>query len=163
MLFLLLAPGWYASMAQETNIYRLQSLFLYNFTKHVKWNDTSDPKFVIGVMGGPEVVASLKEALQAKKANEKDIEVIAIRSAEEFGKCRIAYIARSESKRAAQYLSQQVATNTLVVTEEDLTSSGAAISFVFQNSKLNFRINRDRLEQAGLKVSGTLVSMAVSS
>ena len=160
---LLLTPVWSSSLAQETNIYRVQSLFLYNFTKNIKWADTGDDQFTIGVLGGADVLNSLKENLENKKVNDKEIRVIAIRTEEDFRNCHMAYVARAESRRVTQYLNQNGITNTLVVTEEDMTASGAAISFVFEDSKLRFRINRVRLEEAGLKVTSTLLSMAVNS
>ncbi|MCK5468082.1 MAG: DUF4154 domain-containing protein, partial [Cyclobacteriaceae bacterium] len=51
--------------------------------------------------------------------------------------------------------------NTLLVTEDDLMNDGAAISFVFEQSKMKFKISRTKIEQVGLKVSGSLISMGI--
>ena len=52
--------------------------------------------------------------------------------------------------------------NTLLVTEDDLINQGAAISFVLINSKLKFKINKIKVEQAGLKVSSTLLAVGIA-
>ena len=59
-LFLLfLAPVWGSSIAQEANVYRVQSLILYNFTKNIKWAEMGDDQVTIGVIGGAGVLKSL--------------------------------------------------------------------------------------------------------
>jgi len=51
--------------------------------------------------------------------------------------------------------------NTLLVTEGDLMDAGAAISFVYEQSKLNFKISKTKIEQVGLKVSSSLISIGI--
>ena len=155
----------YRSYSQnEGTVYRLQALFIYNFTKHIKWDADDDRPFTIGIFGSPKHSAyiSLKKNLENKLCWGKKINVIAINSASETKDCHLVYIPKSNDKKAPEFISQMNHTNTLLVTEDDLIKQGAGISFVLINSKLKFKINKTKVEQAGLKVSSTLLAVGIT-
>jgi len=149
--------------AQETSIYRLQSLFLYNFTKHIKWENVEGQTFTVGIYGNTEALNEINANLSTKTVWGKNIKVIAINSAAEASKCQIVYLPKSNRKKVTDFMSTLPTTNTLIVTEEDLTSEGAAISFVLNDTKVGFKVNKDRLEGAGLKVSASLMSLSTTA
>ena len=65
LLFLLVLVFFNTSIAQKD---KYQSLFIYNFTKYIKWPDSyNSGKFVIGVIGNSEVVESIKSMAASKK------------------------------------------------------------------------------------------------
>ena len=51
--------------AQSMSIYEIQSLFLYNFTKHVKWTNQS-AKFTVGIYGNAGAYKAIKDNLGNK-------------------------------------------------------------------------------------------------
>ncbi len=159
--FLMIAIGITEAFSQGNNLYRMQSLFLYNFTKHVKWEEGKGERFTIGIYGNSAVFEEIKENLESKKVWGQDINIIEINSANEFSNCHIAYITKSNKKKAADLIDSADLHNTLVVTEDDMVDEGAAISFVFVQSKMNFKISKSKIEQAGLKVSNSLVSIGI--
>lgn len=150
-------------MAQETSIYRLQSLFLYNFTKHIKWENVEGQTFTVGIYGNAEALNEINANLSNKMVWGKNIKVVAVNSAAEASKCQIVYLTKSNRKKVTDFISMLPTTNTLIVTEDDLTSEGAAISFVLNETKVGFKVNKDRLEGAGLKVSASLMSLSTSA
>jgi hypothetical protein len=160
--FLIVAIGITEAFSQLDNLYRVQSLFLYNFTKHVKWERGSGERFTIGIYGNSAVFKEIKENLESKKVWGQDINIIEINSADEFSNCHIAYITKSNKKKTADLIDSANLHNTLVVTEDDMVDEGAAISFVFVQSRMNFKISKSKIEQAGLKVSNSLVSIGIS-
>ncbi len=151
------------AQAQETSVYRLQSLFLYNFTKHIKWENTEGQTFIVGIYGNAAALAEINNNLGSKVVWGKNIKVIAIKSAAEAANCQIVYLPKSNKSKVVEFLSTLKLSNTLVVTEDDLTSEGAAISFVQNETKVGFKVNKDRLEGAGLKVSTSLMSLSTSA
>lgn len=153
--------GAFEARAQETNIYRLQSLFIYNFTKHVKWENTEGSTFTIGIYGNLDAFNEIKANLGEKLVWGNKINVIQINSSTDISKCHIAYLSKSNKKKVIELLSTADFRNTLVVTEDDMVNDGAAISFVFQEQKMNFKISKDKIEQAGLKVSSSLISIGI--
>lgn len=49
----------------QSNVYELHSLFIYNFTKHIQWNNIGD-NFTIGVFGSQN---ALKEVFGKRNKN----------------------------------------------------------------------------------------------
>jgi len=145
----------------QVSAYKIQSLFLYNFTKHVKWQNTEGETFTVGIYGNSSAFKEIRENLINKKAWGRSINVIEIESAEDISKCHIAYMARSNKKKILDLIDTSDLSNTLLVTEDDFMDNGAAISFVYEQSKLNFKISKAKIEQVGLKVSGSLISIGI--
>ena len=92
----------------------------------------------------------------------KNIKVIEIASPADLDKCHIAYMPQSDKKKIVEIIDASDLSNTLLVTEGDLMNDGAAISFIFEQSKMKFKISKTKIEQAGLKVSSSLISMGIS-
>lgn len=145
----------------QASVYRIQSLFLYNFTKHIKWENTEGATFTVGIYGNADAFQEIKVNLENKQAWGKNINVIEITSAADLNKCHIAYMPKSNKKRILDLIDGTDLSNTLLVTEGDLMDSGAAISFVYEQSKMNFKISKTKIEQVGLKVSSSLISIGI--
>ena len=153
--------GFSEAFSQETNAYRIQSLFLYNFTKHVKWENTDNSIFTVGIYGNPNAYSEIKVNLENKVVWGKKINVIEIVSQADAKKCHIAYMPQSNKKKVLSFIDSSDLINTLLVTEGDLMNDGAAISFVYKQSKMKFKISKSKIEQVGLKVSSSLMSMGI--
>jgi hypothetical protein len=158
---LMLAIGFSEAFSQASNLYRIQSLFLYNFTKHVKWEQSSGERFTIGIYGSTIAFNEIKQNLESKKVWGQDINIVEINSPSDANNCHIAYITKSNKRKATDLIDAANLQNTLIVTEDDMVEDGAAISFVFVQSKMNFKISKTKIEQAGLKVSNSLVSIGI--
>jgi len=159
----LLTVGFFPSHAQnDAKIYKLHALFIYNFTKHIKWDASDDRPFTVGVYASQTALNTIKANLESKSVWGKNIKVIAIKSAEEASNCHIAYVPKLNNNKAAQFISQCKLNNTLLVSGGDMIDKGAAISFVTVNSKLKFKIDKMKVEQAGLKVSSSLLAVGIS-
>ncbi len=164
MIFLLLLGmlGVREASAQEMSVYKLHSLFLYNFTKHVKWENEVAP-FTIGVYGSTSAFNALKENLSAKTQWGLPIKLVQVNSPVDANQCHLMYFPKSNKKSIIDFIAQINSKNTLMVTEEDMTAEGAAISFIYQDSKMTFKIDKGRLEASGLKVSNSLLSIGVNA
>ncbi|HYG39482.1 MAG TPA: YfiR family protein [Cytophagales bacterium] len=144
----------------QISSYKAQSLFIYNFTKHIKWPSTPDV-FKIGVLGKSQIFNELETTLKGKMVGGKAIQVVLITSAEEATQCQLLYVPNHKSRELASVISTINSKDVLVVTENDLSDEGAGISFVTIEAKLRFKINQDALNKGGLQVSGGLVSLAL--
>lgn len=142
----------------QSNIYKLQSLFMYNFIKNIKW-ETVDSEFTIGVYGSTEAFKEVKASLGSKNLNGTKFIIQSISDAEEAKKCQLVFLPKSNRNKVVEFLSQIASPNLLIVTEEDMIAEGASISFEMKNSKLNFIINKQKTDESGLKVSSSLMSM----
>jgi hypothetical protein len=148
--------------SQASNVYKVQSLFLYNFSKHVKWENSANEIFTIGVYGNSVAYAEIKKNLGSKSIWGKNIKVVEINSTQGLSDCHLAYMPKSNKKKILAFIGKTELSNTLLVTEDDLMKDGAAISFVYDQSKMKFKISKAKIEQVGLKVSSTLISIGIS-
>lgn len=151
--------GVYHASAQS-NFYKLHSLFIYNFVKNTQWQNVGN-KFLIGVYGSDNAMKILKGNLAGKKAGSKDIEIVKVNSPADANNCQVVYAPKSNKTKIINLIESSNSTGKLFVTEDDLTSEGASISFIIQNSKLKFKINKNNVDSSGLKISGSLLSLGI--
>ena len=148
------------AFSQAASIYRIQSLFLYNFTKHVKW-ENAEGTFTVGIYGNSKAFSEIRENLTNKMVWGKKVNVVEISSPSELANCHIAYLPKSNKKKILDFIDGVELTNTLLVTEDDFMDDGAAISFVYEQSKMKFKISKAKIESVGLKVSSSLISIGI--
>lgn len=146
--------------AQTSSYEELQAAYIFNFAKYIKWPEET-PEFVIGVYGEPEIIELFKNTLAGKRAGGRDILVRAVEGAEDVAGCSIIYIASSASKMLKTLISVTEGKSILIVTAEDMISSGAMISFVVEDDKLKFKIKRKTLSETGLVASDGLLRLAI--
>lgn len=142
---------------------KYQSIFIYNFSKYVKWPDNMNSgKFIIGVLGNSVIQNELKEMAASKQVNGMPIEVKQCSSVADIKGCHILYIASSESGKLDQVVTQTQSQSVLIVTDKPgLAKQGSAINFVEVEGKIKFELNQGNAESHGLKVSGSLSSLAI--
>jgi len=147
------------SACAQANIYKLHSLFIYNFTKHIQWESVGDT-FTVGVYGNDLALKEVKANLTGKKYAGKDIRVINIVGIGDANASQIVYAPKSNKSEILNTFDSANKNNTLFVSEDDLVANGFAISFVLNDSKLGFKVSKSNLEASGLKISSSLLSLA---
>ncbi len=143
----------------QTNIYKLHSLFIYNFIKHIQWNDYGDA-FTVGVFGSQSALNEIKKNLSGKKISGKDIRVINVVGIGDANASQVVYFPKSNKNKILNMYESADKQNTLFVSEDDLTQFGIQISFYIEKSKLGFKVSKKNIEASGLKVSSSLLSLA---
>jgi len=151
------------SKGQEVN-YRVQSLYLYKFSKFISWPENkTNGQFVIGVYGNSPIYDELKLMASIKTAgNNQEIIVKQINTLNELDEeYHMLYVASSKSREIRQIASQMSGQSILIVAERDgLATKGAGINFIImENDTLKFEINLSELEQHKLRISPRLVSL----
>ena len=77
---------------------KFKSLFIYNFTKYIKWPDTYNAgKFVIGVFGDSQIIESITAMANSKKMTGNGVvfEVKVYTTVDEIDDCNILYISEN--------------------------------------------------------------------
>ena len=156
MMIVSFQPAW----AQKE---KYHSIFIYNFSKYVKWPDAQNSgKFVIGVFGASAIHKDLKVMATTKKVNGRSIEIRQINSTSDIQNCHILYLSASDSGKIKEIISKTQDQSILIVTDNPgLAKKGAAINFVNVDGKIKFELNQKNAESRGLKVAGTLASLAI--
>jgi len=142
---------------------KFHSIFLYNFSKYVKWPEGKTAgKFVIGVYGSSPIEKDLMAMASSKKVNGMSIEVKKFNSTSGIDECHIIYVSSSSSNKIDEIIASTHEQPVLIVTDKPgLANKGAAINFVDQGGKIKFELNQHNAEARGLKVAGSLVSLAI--
>ena len=142
---------------------KYHSIFIYNFSKYVKWPDAQNSgKFVIGILGSSPIQKDLKAMAAAKQVNGMTIEIKQFKSVSEVKDCHILYVSATESAKFDQVLSNTNSKPMLIVTDNPgLAKKGAAINFVEVDGKIKFELSQKNAEARGLKVAGSLASLAI--
>lgn len=143
---------------------KFHSMFIYNFCKYVKWpEDQNKAKLIIGVLGNTEIYKELSAMASNKKVvNGKSIVVIKYKSASELGDCNILYVSSAQSGELSQINATLKNNPVLLVTEKPgMASKGSVINFIEKDGKVKFEFNQSNAALRGLKVSGSLTSLAI--
>jgi len=144
----------------QTSYESLQSAYIYNFAKYIKWNPVPDP-FVIGIYGHTTLTPELEKLLAGRKINGKDIVIKPCNSIDETTDCNIVYLPKSKNKEFVHVKNALAEKNILLVTESDHAGAGAGISFIMADNKLKFKLNTSALKKAGIEATEGLLRLAI--
>ncbi len=139
--------------------------FLYNFAKFVEWppNSFRDPAapLQICVLGQDPFGDELRNITNAKTVNGRKFEVRQVADLQLAKTCHIVFIASSEKAQFKQILEGLRGTCALTVSDtQGFVEQGGMINFVLENDRVQFEVSRKAVEQAGLKISSKLLSVA---
>lgn len=134
---------------------KIQALFILKFVDNIVW--PQDRKnIVIGIYGKSEVFIELEAKLKSKNPNGIIVRKI---SMQEALSCDVIYIAKQESAALAGINQAINGKSILTITESDLSRKGSAISFVEDEGRFSFIINKGVIEFVGLKISNSLLTL----
>jgi len=162
-LILMIVGALCISTQAQTSNAKMQSVFIYNFTKLINWPAAyQSGNFVIGVLGNSPIVTELENMASTKKAGSQTIVIEKYASIDAISKCHILVIPQSQSSKIASALGKVGGNNTLVVSDmEGGTKKGASINFVVVDSKQKFELSETNAKNKGLKVGAELLKLAI--
>jgi len=143
---------------------KYQGIFIYNFTRYIKWpDDMQSGDFVIGVLGDSDVLGALNEMAKTKKQTQgMNLVIKNFKSVNEISKCHILFVSDNKTGNISEIVANPLLDSTLIITDSPgLANKGATINFVEQDGRIKFELNRANAEQRNLKVSGSLLNLAI--
>jgi hypothetical protein len=165
-LLLALVVGAPAQAPSPTE-YQVKAAFLYNFAKFVEWPASSFPNdsapLQICVLGQDPFGEGLRKVTQEKMVNGRKIEVSDVADLRQARNCQILFISAYQKTPLAQILESLRGTSVLTVGDaKGFVEQGGMINFVLEDGRVQFEVNRKAAEQAALKISSKLLSVAKS-
>ncbi len=154
----------FTMLAKPTTDNEIKALYIYNFTKYIKWPEArqGQDKFIIGVIGESPVIPELKKIAATRKVAQSDIIIKQFSNDEDLSFCHILFLPFAQSDKVASAAKYASGHNTLIITEKTgLAKKGAGINFVTLDEKLQFEINILRLMKSGLEVSSDLEPLGI--
>jgi hypothetical protein len=148
----------------DTNA-RIKSVFIYNFTRYIEWpEDYKTGSFVINLYGSNSaVLAELTSMAKTKTVGTQKIEIRNTTSLDGInGKNHIVYVTSDVTTPLSEIIAKLKGKASLLVTEKaGLARQGSAINFVVIDNRQKFELNQANAEKNSLKVSSSLVALAI--
>jgi hypothetical protein len=145
--------------------YQVKAAFLYNFAKFVEWpqssfSDASAP-LRICIFGQDPFGKELRDITREKTVNGRKLEVSHVIDLRHARSCQILFIASSGGPSAEQLVAGLRGASVLTVADtRGFTEQGGMINFVVESDRVQFEVNHKAAEEAGLKISSRLLSVA---
>jgi hypothetical protein len=145
--------------------YQVKAAFLYNFAKFVEWPPSSfsnaSAPLQICIFGRDPFGDGLRALTADKTVNGRRFEIDTVVDLQHARTCHILFIASSVPIPVKQIVEALGGANVLTVGDtKGFAEQGGMISFVLENDRVQFEVNRKTAEQAGLKISSKLLSVA---
>lgn len=142
--------------------YKYHTVFMYNFTKYVKWPESSiGDEFVIGVLGKSDLIEPLEKMAESKSVNGKNIVVKTFLTTEEITGCQMLFLPASKSDQLSALRQKLNNQPTLIISEKPgLAKQGSMINFTINNGRWQFELNQAAADLHMLKVSSELSKFA---
>ena len=160
---LVLLPLFSNSTPASTE-YTFHSVFIYNFLKYIEWppDAVATGERVIGVIGSSEATEALRKMATTKSVGNTRIVVKSFPSAAALTSCHVIFLTDSASDQLANITAKTNGKPVLLITEKPgLIEKGSGINFVTVGGKMAFELHQKQLKDAGLKVSGNLLKLAI--
>jgi|HubBroStandDraft_3_1064219.scaffolds.fasta_scaffold398811_2 hypothetical protein len=151
--------------ADESLEYRVKAVFLLNFIKFTEWPPSaftaSDSPISICILGADPFGDSLDQVIAGESVNGKKVTAERLRQAPSAKACQVLFVSKSEKNldKILPALGQGVLT---VGDEETFIRAGGMISFIIEDRRVRFDINQTAAQNAALKLSSKLLSVARS-
>jgi len=154
-----------AGRGQTAEEYQVKAAFLFNFTRFVEWPPqvfkTPPDPITICVLGQNPFGPALVDAVKGKTADGRTFQVREVSGPHPATGCQILFVSSSERRRLHTILSEIRTDGVLTVGETDsFTSEGGIINFKIENGRVCLQVNVQAAEQAKLRISSKLLSLA---
>jgi hypothetical protein len=145
---------------------QVKAAFLLNFPKYVEWpHDTFHDEhapIVLAVVGDRRLEEEIRRMAVGKLYDGRRVEVRGSVSVDDVGSdCRIVFVGATERRRADEFIGRSRGGALLTVGEwEEFLAAGGMINLARHDRKIRLEINLPAVEEAGLKISSKMLSVA---
>jgi hypothetical protein len=164
MMLCLLGPTA-SSQAPSADEDQVKAAFLLNFGRFVEWPakafaDQTEP-FRICVSGATDVANALGVLTIGQKLHGRGISIHLIDHHQPLKQCHMLFIGNVTAKDSKALLAEAKGTYVFTVTnEKNFLDNGSMVGLVNTDNRISFEINQQLAEDAGLKISSRLLSLA---
>ncbi len=151
-----------ASLEAQIDEYNVKAAFVVNFAKFVEWPPqvASDP-LVICIVGDDPFGTAMDRLARDRGASRRSLEVRRLQEPSDAESCHIAYVRSAEREKAAKLLDRLRSAPVLTIGDAvDFPEKGGVIGLPLENGKVNLVINTTAADEAQLKISAKLLSVA---
>ena len=145
--------------------YQVKAVFLYNFTQFTEWPkgtfSASNAPFVIGIVGEDPFGDTMDKSVRGEVVRGHPLVVKRLRPDEDMRSCQVLFISRSEKARLPELLDKLKGSPVLTMGDiEGFAQQGGMVNLLLVNKSVKMEINSAAAEEAGLRISGKVLSLA---
>lgn len=145
----------------------VKGAFLFKFGEFVDWPEQAfaspNSPFIIAVMGSDAVRDVLEGLGKRRLINGRPVQVKRVQRSEPVTPAQMVFVGASETEGLRTLAEGLKSANVLTVTESSKPSMPVGmINFVIRDNRVRFEIDADAADQAGLKISSKVLSLAVA-
>ena len=158
LLFCLLSGSFFANAAVDRDS-KVKASLIFKFAHAIEWQNPRElTDFRIGLLGAnPDMVNELRRTTNRKKEGRFLIKIITFNSIAEVTQTEVLFVDFAKFK---SFSLTNIKGNTLLISDNNLYIDKTMLAFIEGNKKLNFEINKENMQRAGLKLSGGFVGLA---
>lgn len=160
MLFCFLICTFTPTYAQQLNSEQIKAAYIYNFIKHVEWqNEDEKTKFIVGVYGDETFANQLDVVLSQRVIRNKTIDVIVVKKIDDGKKVDVFFSAENRNTETSGIASTLRNSKTLLITDNSDDKHSVMINLVTnsENSLIHFEVNKSNIIFEGLDMSHELL------
>jgi hypothetical protein len=113
------------------------------------------------VVGADPFGGALDDAFRGQAVQGRRVEIVRGPSLTALGRCHILFLPQAEQPRWLELVKELHGAPTLTVGDgPPLARQGGMVNFIIEAKRVRFEINKFAAEQAGLRISSKLLSLA---
>jgi len=153
-----------AGQAQSATEDQIKAAYVLNFASFVDWPSeafTGEPGFNFCALGRSRVADELNADIQGKKINGRVSAFRYLKNPDDSHNCHVVFVSGNSAKQQQKLLDIQSGRPTLLVGEfPGFAQAGGTMDFIVENGKVMFEVNLVAANEAHLKLSSKLLSLA---
>ena len=147
--------------------YQVKAAYLLNFTRYVDWPtgafEAPGVPMTICVLGRDPFGSVLDATVRGKVTQGRPLSVRRIQTARGASACHLVFVSQETWRNRGELLDSLRTKGLLTVGESDqFAQQGGVIGFVIQDETVRFVVNADARDQAGLRISSRMLSLAAA-
>ena len=165
-LFITFIVLFFPSFGQKYTEYEVKSAYLFNFSKFVKWPDSSfesiTSPFIIGIYKNDGFGLVLSKTIEGRQVNGRNVIIKYYDQPHEIDYCHILFFPKIDKYELLKVLGKLEKKPILTIgnAQEGFCKVGGIINFTKPHSKFRFEINNDVSIKLNLIISSKLLALA---
>lgn len=146
---------------------KVKAAYILNFIRYTVWPDesfsNSESALVVCVLNSDKVSDALSLAISGAKRFDRKVEVKNLNalSGESLKPCHVLFLPRTHARKDIDLIISLKHKSILSISDDEtFFKSGGIISFVFFEKTIRFNVNLKAADEAGLKLSSRMLSLA---
>ena len=151
------------ALGQTAAEYQLKAAFVYNFTKFVDWPQESvhGANFQMCVLGQNPFGSELTHLTEGKAIEGHPVQVSTVSNFHLARSCQVFFVSASESAHMTEILRGLRGSSVLTVGDsQGFADAGGVIELLVEDDRVRFEVNLHAANEARLKSSARLLSLA---